>query len=549
MYKKTLLNSAIALALATSSGAALAVVDIDSNSGQPTYANEPLETTNFIPKPDGWVNGLMNNIDVTGQLGWSVGAAGAPRFMRFDFFNAELEGGFSAADLTLSPLSGATYSVSISAGGADGDTFVVFEVTNTDTGNLNIDNTDDFDLRIAEVIGNKTGAQVRYRAFETGLIAQNALPDDPVDPNETFKDITADWFNWAVGKTVSCNFVPGQDGLIDTIERAFWEGQPFVPGAEVKIADATATALGGILNPTTDAQVDFDDYYAQGNASFFLEGDFQGIASVRLLDDGTPNSLADVSFPPNTPPSPNPQNAGGPYTGFNAFGYSNASVFLTNTIDRDGDPGADEMIPSEYQIRFTQPIPISNNADFRVPDEIAPCGETLASGSSDRLDYTAAPAGSGPNRSLLRIVNPSDRGGEVVMRVINDDGMSTPFFPIEEVDGIDSSELAAGASTAVVDIERVRELAETTYGLGQPGGTPARNKLRIEVRARFGQDAYDGNFRFDLPGTSGNPAPGPSGQGLIQVRGQQLQGRASDGVQIQGYMFNAEGTVIPYNER
>ena len=558
MYKKRLLNSAIALALATTGSAAFAVVNIDPpSSGQPTYANEPLETTNF-PAGDGLVDdNATATIDLTGQLGWSVGAAGAPRFMRFDFFNAELESALAPGDLTLGIASGATFSVSISGGGQMGDDFVIFEVTNTD-GADPINNTDTFTLDIERVIGTKDAAEVRYRAFETGLISQNATKTDPVDPSETFKDVQVNWFNWAVGLTVTCSFNPGEEGLIDTIDRAFWEVAPFTPAFTRQIASTTARGNSGILNPTNSAQVAFTDFFAPGNALFSVEGNFQGISTVTVDEDqdlGTPPA---VSFPPNLPPASfAPNIARITYNGFfpptPPGGFSNAGLYLTNTTDRDGDGQPDEMVPSGFDIRFEQPVPASNAADFRLNDVVRACGETVASGSSDRLDYTASPDGSGVNVSLFRIVNPSDTAGPVVMRVYNDDGASVEF-PIDDIDGVDSDVLGANSSTPVIAVSAAYDVA-TTAGLPTPA--PAangakRDKLRIEVRGAFGQESYDGNLNFNVifdDSDGGFVAPGPSGSGLLRIRGEEQQQRSANGIQIQGLMLNDQNTLVPYNER
>ncbi len=560
--KKLLLSSAIALALGTS-GAAFAVVDIDGPSGVRTFAVETLDTTNAGVPADGFINDTATtNLDLTGTLGWSVGAAGAPRFMRFDFYNTRLQTPLTAGDLTLTVDSGASYSVSLAGGGGINDTFVIFEVTNTD-GSDNIDFSDTFALDIGSVVATtKGGNEVRYRAFETGLIAQNALPLDPVNPNETFKDQRSPWFSWATGKLVACSFTPGEDGLIDTIDRAFWDDLPFLPGVEKAIARPTATALnnapGGILNPVTGSQVNFDEYFAQNNATFWFErvpgtdGGFQGISTIRLLDDGTPGTNADVNFTPNWPtPLPfNPTAFRGPYVGFNSFGYSNASLFITNTTDRNGDGVADEMIPSSYQIRFAQPAnAFANTATFRVPDAVAACGQTLASGSSDRLDFTAAADGTGVTRTFFRIVNPSDRDGAVVMRLINDAGDATPFFAIDNVDGIDSDVLAAGESTALISIGDAFAYAGGAYGfdIAAPTSSAVRNKLRVEVRGAFGEDAYDGNIKVDLPGLTGTTPGGPSITGAVRIRGQETLNRNVQGIQIQGFNVTA-GQVIPFND-
>ena len=569
MYKKRLLNSAIALALATTGSAAFAVVNIDPpSSGQQTYASEtlnPASIDGLVDDNDGaFTPNNLGNIDVEGELGWSIGSgSGDSRFLRFDFFEAVLEEPLTPASLTFNITSGVTPGVSLSAGGTVGDDFVIFEVTNPST-TLPINNDDSFSLDIDEVKSedeqgdvSKNDAQVRYRAFEEGLLANNAGKFDAPDPSETFKDEQVGWFNWTSAlPTVACQFNPGEEGLIDTIDRAFWEVAPFQPAFSRQIAVAQAQVTVSALNPIDGTTVEFEDYFPSGNASFDVAGNFQGIQSVTV-DDGT-NPPVSFPVPPASGTPFAPTGISNPYSGFfGTNGFASAGLFLTNTTDRDGDGQPDEMVPSLYEISFAQPV-IENTADFIVDPLGSPCGETIASGSRDRLDYTASPDGAGVNESLFRIVNPSDEDGEVVMRVINDAG-GFEEFDIDLIDGIDSNVLAAGESTPVIRVEEAFGVA-VAQGLATPA--PAsdgskRDKLRIEVRGGFGQDSFDGNLNFNLlfdnsdgggqfGGVEGN---GPSGAGLLRVRGQEQQGRSANGIQIQGFMLNDENTVIPYNDR
>jgi len=125
-------------------------------------------------------------------------------------------------------------------------------------------------------------------------------------------------------------------------------------------------------------------------------------------------------------------------------------------------------------------------------------------GSSASLNFALTPGGSYP--MFIRITNPSAVSGPVTLSLTNDDGDSSGSFDLGDVAGVDSSELAAGASTGLLSIDDVfaaAQAANEDFDLG------ATNKLRVGATAEFGDagagtEVIMGAFSVSSDGTTFN---------------------------------------------
>jgi len=105
-------------------------------------------------------------------------------------------------------------------------------------------------------------------------------------------------------------------------------------------------------------------------------------------------------------------------------------------------------------------------------------------GSSARLNFALTPGGAFP--MFLRVTNPSAVAGPVTLTLTNDDGVTSTAIDLSAIEGAPAGELAAGASTALLNIDDVMaavQAADATFALG------SSNKLRVDVVAEFGSNA------------------------------------------------------------
>jgi hypothetical protein len=176
----------------------------------------------------------------------------------------------------------------------------------------------------------------------------------------------------------------------------------------------------------------------------------------------------------------------------------------------------DNINPSTY----TFSIEDDGGATFDVGAVTVDCGALLYSGSTDRLDFALTP--NGAFTQFARITNPSGTDGDVTVTVYNDDGDSVTF-DLGDVADISSNTLNADASTKLININDLYTAAQTadaTFALAATGAN-SKNKLRVEVRGEFGDDAQESN------GT-----------------GETVVGRTADGIYIQGLTVSRDNNAF-----
>jgi hypothetical protein len=142
------------------------------------------------------------------------------------------------------------------------------------------------------------------------------------------------------------------------------------------------------------------------------------------------------------------------------------------------------MVPSNYQFSID-----GSAGTFNIGTIDVPCNALQFSGSTDRLDFALTP--NGVFRQFVRVTNPSNVGGEVTVTVTNDAGTSVTF-DLSAINGVAANTLAAGASTALININDIFAAAQATNAAFALANS-TQNKLRVEVRGEFGDDALDNN--------------------------------------------------------
>jgi len=172
----------------------------------------------------------------------------------------------------------------------------------------------------------------------------------------------------------------------------------------------------------------------------------------------------------------------------------------------------DEMVPSTYDVTIVPGAPTTYDVGTL---NLGTCGSLQYSGSTDRMDFALTPNGQYSN--YIRVTNPSNTSGNVVMTVWNDAGDDVSF-DLSAIAGIDSNVLKANASTPLVTINDIYAACRATDATFDA----TTSKLRIQVRGEFGDDAVEGFNDATVGQTMGNT-------------------RLADGVVIQGLTQSVDG--------
>ncbi len=177
------------------------------------------------------------------------------------------------------------------------------------------------------------------------------------------------------------------------------------------------------------------------------------------------------------------------------------NVHLCVTVDE-----VTSIVDGSYECTIEYKVKDGTSTSDAVTSDPIACGNLQFAGSSDRVNWGLTPGGA--FKQFFRISNPSSVTGDVTVTLVNDAGQSVSF-PLDKVDGISSSELAAGASTSLISID---DLAAADSSFNVNGG-----KIRVIVRGEFGDDIEsNGNTFGDANSTDGivieavgiNPANG-----------------------------------------
>lgn len=330
MFNKKTIAVALAAAFSTS---AFAAVDLDATESQTVlYASEVVTAGAETAEA---TNADML-LDVTTELGFSI-AADTSKYIRVDLTNAAFATG-STVELTVA---GAT--VAVSAGGAAGDNFAIYEVS-ADTDDIGPDAVVTL-AASAYDISTSEASTVEYRLYETATAAANATEATLKTASAEFTDLaSASTGEFAVAidneSTVSSEFTEfgsaslgattatvgyldasllveeayDLDGTLVTAEDLLDDQQDLVFTGDfsfgtwtLEAADdcnaaspvtITATETGGIIEDLDDTTLTSDDWYVCVDAG----GDTieKGSYSVTLADDELTDDLGIITYDTTT---------------------------------------------------------------------------------------------------------------------------------------------------------------------------------------------------------------------------------------------------------
>lgn len=481
--KKLLLSSAIAATMGMASFAH-AAVDLDKPNGENpiVFAEEIAIGT-----------GVVLDVTAAGGNGAGESATAAAAEGAFDFtigdgtskyvrltFSQPLAAALVPGDFD-SDNTNATFS--ISQAGQEGDTYVIVEVA---ANGGDVLATDHFVFQPAVGAINATDMSTRtlsYDLYETAV--------DSVGENNVLASKSAQWITWGPGYEVSCT--AGNPQRIDVVTP-----EDFLDGTN---STDVATATVDELDVYTEDGVQVDivtDYFSEGS-------------TITIAGSTAAFTAADGFNLDGTDPDAAPADGDAEWTTVTAA--PGVVLPLDGVFDVTSN-GADAMVPSAYTLSIVD----DGDANYDVGTVSDACGDLQYSGSTDRLDFALTPGGA--FKQWARITNPSGTPGDVTVTVYNDAGSSVTF-PLGDIDGVDSS-IEAHGSTKLVDINDVyaaAQAADSSFELSETSGTgQLRNKLRVEVRGEFGDDAYEESNV-----------------------GNRLVGRAADGIYIQAVTLSNDG--------
>jgi hypothetical protein len=517
MYKKILLSSAIAAALGTS-GVANAAVDLDAASANPLKFAQEITvgssvdldvaaagqngggsgSTNANGKDDITTNTTASNTGgaVEAAFGFTIGQ-GTSKYVRLGF-DEPLGAALADADFGSD---NANVTFSISQGGALGDTFVIVEAAQP-TGNPDLQQTEKF-IFVPQT-GDEISAtaqndrNIAYRLFETAV--------DAVNETNALVSKSGQWITWGPGYEVSCT--TASPARIDVVTPTqFIAGGSNTTVATVSIDDISVFKEDG------DAVDIEDDYFAAGSDitiagstsaftaanGFTIEGLIAGPISGQVNPDAVPAS-GSATFTTVTDDG------------------ATLGVFLPLSADdfQVNANGTDDMSASSY----TLTIDDNGTGTYDIDSVEISCGSLLFSGSTDRLDFALTP--NGVFKQFARITNPSNTDGDVTVTVYNDDGDSVSF-DLGTINGVGSNTMVSDSSTKLIninDIYAAAQVEDASFALAATGAN-SKDKLRVEVRGEFGDDAQEDDN---------------SGETLV--------GRTADGIYIQGLTVSRDNNAF-----
>ncbi|APD87582.1 hypothetical protein BM527_16605 [Alteromonas sp. Mex14] len=268
MFNKKHIAVALAAAFSTSTFAA---VNLDVTTSQTVvYASEVVVAGAATAE----ATNASNLLDVTTKLGFSI-AADTSKYVRFDFTNAA----FATGSTVSFSVAGAT--VAVSAGGAAGDDFVIYEVS-ADTADIGPGALVTL-AASAYDISTTAASTVQYRLYETATAAANAT-------DATLKTASAEFTDLASASTGEFAVAINNQATVSSEFKEFSSASLGATTATVGYLDTdllvkTAYDLDGTLVTATDLLDDQQDVVFTGDFTFgtwTLEADDNCNASSPL---------------------------------------------------------------------------------------------------------------------------------------------------------------------------------------------------------------------------------------------------------------------------
>jgi len=455
---KKLLSLAVAAGLASSSAMA---VDLNAGTGSNSYASE----STISSAGTNLTAAAANNVTV--NAGFSISDS-TERYMRFDITGATL--GSTGLALAVDDSSGAGNALEVqSAGGALGDTYVIYEVTAS--GAQTVGTTNDAVLTMPNLTVTANGAiGVTYALFSNAIDAVNNTTANALVTNSgTVAGVAA---GTSVGNVTGAT-TPAK---IDVTEGAakFVAGGGFTTTTNsvgtISLADTAGTQA------QTDGATDTTHAVATASGSLVVTGDFTATQDLTsLVPDGT-YTLATAVFldqtgadcTNNDDPADALTDTTATWTTFGAAAGDSVVCIKVN--------GVGTIAAESYSAVYT---PVANTG-YTLAATSLNLATLAKNGSTTVLNLALSPTGAYP--SFIRVNNTSNIAGDVTITLINDDGDSSAFN-LGDVSGQTSSALAGQASTgllSIADLMAAAQAADATFDLGANS-----NKLRASISGEF----------------------------------------------------------------
>ena len=439
MYKKILLSSAIAVALGTSGFAQAITLDSDSTDAI-SYASEIT-----VDGTSGTALANSTNQELAAPLGFRI-AAGANRFIRIDLgADAEFDG-------TPKIVNSVPFQTDNIAAGGAGESFVIFEVTGTNTSGNAPAETVTVTPGTGITVFSESAVTATYALFETGAAAANAgtslstktdtvykfasgLATDVEDASEKEIDVAT---NSTEFTTATVTDSPIAALSIGAASGVLWTG-----GSAVTLSDMVTSAT------TLEVTGDF-------SAALDVNGVLD-VTKVNLVNYGNVDTLTATKAT------------------FDLGTAALASV-LTMTVD-----GTSTIAPISYTGLYN--VTAASNSDLADKD-LGTLSTLSKNGATANANLVLTPSTEGGVfKNFIRVSNTSSITGDVFMRVYNDLGESVPL-DLSDIEGQSSNELIKNGSTALISVDAIYAAAQTKDSTFEVSGS-GRNKLRLVIEGNF----------------------------------------------------------------
>lgn len=289
MMKKTILSSAVALALGLASVNALAIINLDTDTvDAATFASElAVPTTGVtLAHPAG------TSLHVQNTLGFGFATGNTDIYVRYDLTGATFAAPLTAGSLTVGD--GTQGTVSLSAGGGVGDNVVIFNIQSTANIPADVLVTLNLSAGGINVPSKDSNPTIQYRLYNT--------PSDVV--NETansLKDKTEAMVAFAPVVSVAVTPNTRTTSIIADYKQF---KNPAVVGAYVDYADlATITVTSTPRLDFAGNAIGIANVLNLGTSTYVVGGDFGGAQGGTVLVDNTAGTAtcAGAAFSVGTP--------------------------------------------------------------------------------------------------------------------------------------------------------------------------------------------------------------------------------------------------------
>lgn len=312
MNKRNLiLNTAIASAFAALSGSAFATVTLD-----PVTASTPAKYASELVSDNVTLTNAATSLQLSFKPTWGV-AAGNHLYVRIDLTNGKFKTALANTSLATAPTT--TETVSISAGGTTGSTFVIFDVS--DTAGVQLTHT--YDLTPADLTMVSAASDISAKvSFYTDASAASAGSSATVGTVLSGAYVTK-------AAALTTTFAP--DTTTAVVPKDFKEfaassttGGPVA--GKTALLGKVSTVLNSVLVPATGAAVAATDLATSSN--LVATGDFSAVGATgsvftSLGADCTSVAVASLNTAKTT----------ATFTGFAGASLVPTNAFICYTVD------------------------------------------------------------------------------------------------------------------------------------------------------------------------------------------------------------------------